>query len=167
MKKQQQNEPNVFGLLTRIQEQLTMLDKKVDSLMNKSLPQSIEARPFPKSSFQQPIHAQVQENGRQGGYHKGRPMYRATCADCKKECELPFKPTGERPVYCKECFLHRKTSNTLTGTIDNKPKQAPPVQMVIHTAINVPEPHAKEKKVSATVKKLGGKKKSISKKKRK
>ncbi|MAG26156.1 hypothetical protein CMI47_11395, partial [Candidatus Pacearchaeota archaeon] len=24
---------------------------------------------------------------------------------CKKECEVPFKPTeGGRPVYCRDCF---------------------------------------------------------------
>lgn len=32
------------------------------------------------------------------------------CADCKKEItELPFKPDNERPVYCRECWLKRKT----------------------------------------------------------
>lgn len=38
-----------------------------------------------------------------------REMHKATCADCGKECEVPFKPSGDRPVYCKECFRkHRK-----------------------------------------------------------
>jgi CxxC-x17-CxxC domain-containing protein len=47
-----------------------------------------------------------------GGGFAGRPreMHKATCADCKKECEVPFKPTGDRPVYCKECFSKRKDS---------------------------------------------------------
>jgi CxxC-x17-CxxC domain-containing protein len=40
-----------------------------------------------------------------------RPMYKAVCADCRKDCEVPFKPTGERPVYCKECFAKRKASS--------------------------------------------------------
>lgn len=35
----------------------------------------------------------------------GRPqMHKATCASCGKECEVPFRPTGERPVYCSDCF---------------------------------------------------------------
>lgn len=38
----------------------------------------------------------------------GAFMYQATCADCSKQCEVPFKPTGERPVYCKECFAARR-----------------------------------------------------------
>lgn len=33
-----------------------------------------------------------------------RPMYRATCATCGQECEVPFEPRGGRPVYCTECF---------------------------------------------------------------
>ena len=33
-----------------------------------------------------------------------REMHKAICADCKKECEVPFKPSGDRPVYCKECY---------------------------------------------------------------
>jgi CxxC-x17-CxxC domain-containing protein len=39
-----------------------------------------------------------------------REMFKATCADCKKECEVPFKPREDRPVYCKECFAKRKDS---------------------------------------------------------
>ena len=33
-----------------------------------------------------------------------REMHKATCSDCGKECEVPFKPTGEKPVRCRECF---------------------------------------------------------------
>ena len=47
---------------------------------------------------------------RGGGDFGGRPreMHKATCADCNQECEVPFKPSGDRPVYCKECFSKRK-----------------------------------------------------------
>ena len=47
---------------------------------------------------------------RGGGDFGGRPreMYKATCADCNQEGEVPFKPSGDRPVYCKECFSKRK-----------------------------------------------------------
>ncbi|MFA6095746.1 MAG: CxxC-x17-CxxC domain-containing protein [Candidatus Paceibacterota bacterium] len=31
-------------------------------------------------------------------------MFSATCASCGKTCEVPFKPNGKKPVYCKECF---------------------------------------------------------------
>ncbi len=47
----------------------------------------------------------------QGGYGGPREMHKAICADCKKECEVPFKPREDRPVYCKECFAKRKDSS--------------------------------------------------------
>ena len=44
--------------------------------------------------------------GRSGGYGDRGPreMHKAVCADCGKECEVPFKPDGNRPVYCKDCY---------------------------------------------------------------
>jgi CxxC-x17-CxxC domain-containing protein len=37
-----------------------------------------------------------------------REMHKATCSDCGKECEVPFKPDGSRPVYCRECYAKRR-----------------------------------------------------------
>jgi CxxC-x17-CxxC domain-containing protein len=37
-----------------------------------------------------------------------RPMYEATCAECGAKTKVPFQPTGERPVYCSDCFRARK-----------------------------------------------------------
>ncbi len=38
-----------------------------------------------------------------------RTMHKATCSDCKNECEVPFKPTEGKPVYCRECYRkHRR-----------------------------------------------------------
>lgn len=48
-----------------------------------------------KPSFQRPG----------GGF--GRPqgqMHQATCAQCGKACEVPFRPDGSRPIYCRDCF---------------------------------------------------------------
>jgi len=43
--------------------------------------------------------------GGRGGFGRGdRPMYKATCSNCGKECEVPFRPTNGKPVYCSECF---------------------------------------------------------------
>lgn len=33
---------------------------------------------------------------------------RASCSSCGKETTVPFRPTQGRPVYCRECFQHRK-----------------------------------------------------------
>ena len=45
-----------------------------------------------------------------GSSYERRPreMHKAICADCGKECEIPFKPKHARPVYCNECFQKHK-----------------------------------------------------------
>ena len=37
-----------------------------------------------------------------------REMHKAKCADCGKECEVPFKPTEGRDVFCQDCFRKQK-----------------------------------------------------------
>ncbi|WKZ29347.1 MAG: hypothetical protein QY323_01295 [Patescibacteria group bacterium] len=31
-------------------------------------------------------------------------MFQTECDKCGDSCEVPFRPTGERPVYCRGCF---------------------------------------------------------------
>jgi CxxC-x17-CxxC domain-containing protein len=31
-------------------------------------------------------------------------MHSAVCATCGKVCEVPFRPTGDKPIYCSSCF---------------------------------------------------------------
>jgi len=46
-----------------------------------------------------------------GGYSSGargpREMFSATCSSCGKEAQVPFQPTGDKPVYCSDCFQQR------------------------------------------------------------
>lgn len=43
--------------------------------------------------------------GGAGGFDRERPsMHSATCGECGDRCEVPFRPTGERPVFCSDCF---------------------------------------------------------------
>jgi CxxC-x17-CxxC domain-containing protein len=37
-----------------------------------------------------------------------REMFTATCDQCHKQCEVPFRPTGEKPVYCRDCFAGKR-----------------------------------------------------------
>lgn len=39
-----------------------------------------------------------------GGGRGDREMFKTTCSNCGRECEVPFKPTGAKPVYCNDCF---------------------------------------------------------------
>ncbi|MCL1970708.1 MAG: DNA-directed RNA polymerase [Candidatus Bathyarchaeota archaeon] len=37
-----------------------------------------------------------------------RELHKATCSECGKECEVPFVPDPERPVYCRECWAQKR-----------------------------------------------------------
>ena len=42
--------------------------------------------------------------GGYGGERAPRQMTQVVCSNCGKETEVPFVPTGDRPVYCSDCF---------------------------------------------------------------
>ena len=66
------------------------------------------------SSFRSP-----RPNEHRGGYEgyqgasqterRDEVLHKATCAECNKTCEVPFRPNGKKPVYCKDCFGAKKT----------------------------------------------------------
>jgi len=41
---------------------------------------------------------------RDNGDRFGREMHKVKCSDCGKDTEVPFKPSGDRPVYCRDCY---------------------------------------------------------------
>jgi CxxC-x17-CxxC domain-containing protein len=45
-----------------------------------------------------------------GGYGERRPreMFDAVCANCGKTASVPFRPSGNKPVYCSDCFESRR-----------------------------------------------------------
>ncbi|MFZ2038694.1 MAG: CxxC-x17-CxxC domain-containing protein [Minisyncoccia bacterium] len=42
-------------------------------------------------------------------------MHSTTCSECKKICEVPFRPTSGKPVYCKDCFGRREPAREDRG----------------------------------------------------
>ena len=42
--------------------------------------------------------------GFKGGFSRPMEMHQATCASCNKACEVPFRPNGKKPVFCRDCF---------------------------------------------------------------
>lgn len=50
--------------------------------------------------------------GERGAGNRENVMYKATCSDCGKSCEVPFRPSGEKPVYCNECFGGKRGQST-------------------------------------------------------
>lgn len=64
-----------------------------------------------KSKFMGNFSFNSRPGGPRGGFsprdrNSGAPvvMHKATCSECGKPCEIPFVPSGDRPVYCSNCF---------------------------------------------------------------
>jgi len=118
-------------LLSKIHQRLASLESKVDMLVSRGLPARVaETKPFP-APVQKPSQVNPGNAGRQGNRNrnKDRMMYKIICADCKKECEIPFRPREDRPVYCRECFARRKAGNSVRAGIDAGPKETPPAHI--------------------------------------
>jgi len=50
-------------------------------------------------------------SGGGGGFRRDsgpREMHQAVCSECGKNCEVPFKPTEGKPVFCKDCYKKKK-----------------------------------------------------------
>ena len=43
-------------------------------------------------------------------------MHKVVCDKCGKDCEVPFKPSPDKPVYCDECFGKKGNSNGSGGS---------------------------------------------------
>jgi CxxC-x17-CxxC domain-containing protein len=134
---------DLMTAVVRIAERLEVLEKKADLLISQTSPRSFGGQQAPKpaqqpfvppQSFQPaPVQRPNETKPAQGQPHgqpqarRERILHKAVCADCHKDCEVPFKPTGERPVYCKECFSKRKSSHSLKTNHGNKPVASVPV----------------------------------------
>ncbi len=49
-----------------------------------------------------------QSNSRNSGYQT-REMFDVTCAACGVKTQVPFRPSNDRPVYCRDCFSQRRS----------------------------------------------------------
>jgi len=46
--------------------------------------------------------------GNRGGDRGEVSMHKAVCDECHKSCEVPFRPSGDKPVYCNDCFSGKR-----------------------------------------------------------
>jgi CxxC-x17-CxxC domain-containing protein len=71
--------------------------------------------------------------GSHGSGGAPRPMFSAVCANCGTETMVPFKPSSDRPVFCRDCFEARKPAGaggrerraTARGGPERRPAPAP------------------------------------------
>jgi CxxC-x17-CxxC domain-containing protein len=80
------------------------------------------SRPFNKSAGDKPFNS------------SDRPAqkFTAVCANCSKKCEVPFRPTSGRSVFCRDCFHHAgdnaQSNRGTSDTTSRAPYKPQPVQ---------------------------------------
>ncbi len=113
-------DPYLEGLMGKLLDRLVSLEKKMDMVISQ-IARSISG------SHEAPRQVHVHDSHPQERHD--RVLYEAVCAECNKACKVPFRPTQDRAVYCKECFAKRKSgSSNLAGKPD-MPVQTSPAAM--------------------------------------
>lgn len=80
-------------------------DKAVNQTRKRSPSNS---RKKPTSHSRDRSNKQSYTKSRNRSQSKIVQQYKAICSKCNKETTLPFKPTGVKPVFCRECFQDQK-----------------------------------------------------------
>lgn len=55
----------------------------------------------------------------EGSFQRGQ-KYDAICSKCKKKCRVPFKPTGNKPVLCSDCFKDNNSGGAGNGEMSSE-----------------------------------------------
>jgi CxxC-x17-CxxC domain-containing protein len=67
--------------------------------------------------------------GRQGPRNHSesgaKGMHSAVCSECGAETQVPFLPTGGRPIYCRNCFQAHRPKRPDSGRHESAPRSAP------------------------------------------
>jgi CxxC-x17-CxxC domain-containing protein len=74
-------------------------------------------------------------------------MHQATCVSCKKFCEVPFKPNGKKPVFCRDCFGMQESEPVRAYS-----KPSGPERTVVRTSIVPRTPDLKREIDALTMK---------------
>lgn len=72
-------------------------------------------RRFGSGGFNRP------ERRSSGGSGFEKQMHEVICDKCGSKCEVPFRPTAGKPVYCSDCF--RKNESTDSRRPDNSGRE--------------------------------------------
>lgn len=60
--------------------------------------------------------------GRDRGFSRDRPqrreMFNVKCSKCGNDAQVPFKPTGNKPVLCSDCFDKQGNGRNSSGSVD-------------------------------------------------
>lgn len=49
------------------------------------------------------------------GFDRDAETHKTNCSECGAMCEVPFRPNGKKPVYCRNCYKGKATTTSFTG----------------------------------------------------
>lgn len=82
-------------------------------------------------------------------------MHSAVCADCGKNCEVPFRPNGERPVFCKDCFGDkREAPRGDAPRRDERPRSFEKREYSPQAPVQRPQPQVEDKRIDELSRKV-------------
>ena len=113
--------------------------------------------------------ASLRRDGRSNS--RERQMFPAICDECGAKCEIPFKPSNDKPIYCSTCFSKKDGQNRFdkgnsrsggkTNQFENEFKA---INAKLDEILQILSP-SKPKKVAEVVEKKAVKRKAVAKKK--
>jgi CxxC-x17-CxxC domain-containing protein len=87
------------------------IEEKIDTWIARS--EVLERKISEERETRGNVHTRVEKkySGKKDDYSSDRKLYKVVCDECKQNCEVPFIPRGDWPVYCKTCNTRKKEAN--------------------------------------------------------
>jgi CxxC-x17-CxxC domain-containing protein len=82
-------------------------------------------------------------------------MHSAVCDKCGKDCEVPFRPTQGKPLYCSDCFKDKSKEAGSRSEL-GKPRNNENLDQInkkLDKILKILEEHVKEKPKKKSLKK--------------
>lgn len=133
---------DLVSAMAKIAERLENLEKRMDQVVHQisGVPALVSVQKIERTHGgpeRRPEHtgSNHPHNHQQNNNRHERLMYKAVCADCRKDCEVPFKPSGDRLIYCKECFAVRNANQQGKNAIELPVRENDPLDELGRAAV--------------------------------
>ena len=94
-------------------------EPKVEEKAEEAAPQPAADQPEAPVAEEAQAEAPAQAGGTD---QHGRQLFEVTCSSCGNKAQVPFKPSGDRPVYCRDCYMKQRNDRRGGGGYNRGPK---------------------------------------------
>lgn len=126
-----QVDPFLEGMMGKLLDRFALLERKMDAVISAVASVKSSGGQDARGSYgahnSHGSHGSQGSHGSHGSYQdqnlqakervarRERIMFEAICADCNAPCEVPFRPSEGRAIYCKECWAQRRAGGSGSG----------------------------------------------------